>query len=965
MSSNHAPGYRLPVAILLLRWSEFLLCALVVAGSTWASQSVFLPMARSETATDYILVSASSGRFILDQVLAIAALLGWQAFVLRRWRPPFSLRAWARLDHGRHLRPLFLLGLSLLPAVNLATPQGHWWASWSYVLIDLRWWWWGLVVLWVVHAARPGGLGGLWRGARTHRGPWAEVSIVVVAVGVVYLSTPHVRFDSNLTGDEPKYVRYCENLYQGLGFDIAGIKRLDELPADHEPHVLDNLRDLAGIIGEESRNLVADGKALLAGRRQFNRARYLGGWFLEGKRPGSVYQMHTPGLAMILLPAYYLDRHLLSDGWTWDREFPLPRPMLNVALLTLFGLYTLVLYRLLRTQTEPRLAWVMTLLAMVTLPVGAFAFQVYPEIAAGVLLVSAVLYLLSSHRSAWTALACGASVGFLPWLHVRFSLVLLVFLGWSLFEWRRHRRATGFFAAGLILSLGTFCFYVYHVTGSLLPTGLYDSRGGYFSASEVLKGWPILAFDETWGVLPHAPMYALSLLGMGVTWRRRPAAAGLVTLVLLSLAMSAGHDPMAGGTTPGRYLVAGLPLLTVFLAHAALHWSGSRTFTAAFIVLALVSVDAGVAYNLHHFRGNNQLIAGGFAGFRPNLLVPPVSREGWVALPWAGAVVGALTCVLLWLVAAGVRAGLRIAGGEGTRLEEPGQWALRPRARFIAAGFAILAAAGSAVSAARGEFVRPDFMATPADVRESALLSFRNQGRCTACAATGFGEVNPVEVVGLETAEVTLDVAASPGPALTYAVHAVAKRGNDERGWGTLNVDFGDGTVLHDRHMFGERRVNHTYQKPGTYLVKVLFEAQGDFRFEDARLLNVRGRPESGVAPPAIGQILRLPPLVQDARVTAAVTDVLVGENGVDVRHDALHRWPGSEIWLATHAGTTWMARPIEGLGEPPAGGVMVGVLVAAQGTAHAERANLVTFLWPPPDVVSRHGPVRVDLVSR
>lgn len=964
-SADHESKSGIPIAVLLLRWAHVLLCALVIAGSTWVAQGVFLPMARSETATNYILVSPSSGRFVLDLMLATAALLGWQAFVLRRWRPPFNLRAWARLDHSRHLSPLFLLGLSLVPAINLATPNGHWWASWSYVLVDLRWWWWGLIVLWVAHGARPGGLGHWWRDLRDRPDSRAEASVVAVTIAVACISTPHTRFQSALVGDEPKYVRYCENLYQGLGFDIARIKRLDKLPAGYEPRALDNLRGLGAVIGEESRNLVEDGKALLAGRRQFNRARYLGGWFLEGKRPGSLYQMHTPGLGLLLFPAYYLDRRVLSDQWTWDGNFPRPQHMLNVALLTLFGLYALVVFRLLRAHTERRLAWVLTLISMVAMPVGAFAFQVYPEIAAGVLLVSAVLYLLSSHRSAWAALACGVGVGFLPWLHVRFSLAALVILGWGLFGWRRHRRATGLFAAGVILTLGAFCFYVYHVTGSLLPSGLYDARGGYFTLGEILSGWRTLAFDTTWGLLPHAPVYALSLLGMGLTWRARPATAGLITLVWLSLAMSAGHDPAAGGTTPVRYLVAGLPLLMVFLADAALHWQRSRAFTAAFIVLTLVSIDAGVAYNLHHDKGASQLIAYGFAGFRPNLLFPAVARAGWVTLPWAVAVVWALTCVLLWLLGVGAWTSRRIARSEGAGQEKPLQWALRPSARFIAAGLAILAAAGSAVSSASGEWVRPDFLAKPAEVRERALLSFRDQGRCTACAATGFGEVNPVQVVGLDTTAFTVDVEAAPGSDLKYVVRARATRDESEPGWGVVAVDFGDGVMKRDSRVLGERLIEHTYLKPGMYLVKTSFQAGGDVRFDDERLLNVRGRPESGVAPPVLGQLAGLPSSIRDGRRTATVAEVMVGADGIAVRHDALNRWSGSEVWLATHAVTTWLARPLNGQENPPAAGALVGVFAVADSTAPAERTDLVTFHWPAVDVVSRHGAIRVELVSR
>jgi hypothetical protein len=956
---------RIPPNILLLRWTFVLSCALVVAGSIWAAQSVFLPMAQTGTTISYLLVSASSGRFVLDLLLVIAALLGWQAFMLHRWRRPFSLRAWGRLDHCRHLSPLLLLGLSLVPAINLAAPDSYVWASWSYVLVDLRPWWWGLAGLWVVHRAHPGGLGTWFRETQDRHEYWAEGSLVVASIAIACVSAPHMRFQADVIGDEPKYLRYCENLYQGLGFDMAGIKRLNELPPGFEPRVMDNLQSLAAALGEESRNLVADGQALLAGRRQFNRARNLGGWFLEGKRPGTLYQVHTPGLGLLLFPAYYLDRRVLGDQWTGDGRFPAPRHMLSVTLLALFGLYALAVFRVLRVCTERRLAWILTLISMVAMPVGAFAFQFYPEITAGVLLMSAVLYLISNRQSAWIALACGAGVGFLPWLHVRFSLAAFVLMSWALVQWRRRRRSTALFTTGAVLSLAAFCLYVYHVTGSLLPSGLYDVRGEYFDPARAFAGWRILALDTAWGLLPHAPIYALSLLGVGLTWRTRPAAAGIITLVLLSLAMSAGHDPMAGGTTPGRYLVAGLPLLMVFLADAALRWQRSRAFMAAFIVLALVSIDTGVTYNLHHVRLESLLIARGFSGFMPNLLFPELTGPRWMTLPWAVAVVGLVTGVLACLLGAGVWTSRRIAWRDSSKCEKHHAWTPRPSAGFVAAGLAVLAAAGTAVSAASGEWVRADYLAKPAEVREQALLSFQAQGRCTACAATGFGEVNPVEVVGLDTTAFTVQLAAGPGAGLNYVVRGMAMRGGTEWGWGVLTINFGDGAVERDTRVFGERLVEHTYQKPGTYLVSSSFEAHGGARFNDERLLNVRGRPEHGVAPPRLDQIAGLPPSMRDILRTATVTDVLVGSGAIDVRHDALHRWRGNRIWLVTHAGTTWRARPVDEPGNPPATGALVGILAVAAGETPAKRTDLVTFHWPATDVVGRNGPVRVGLVSR
>ena len=551
------------------------------------------------------------------------------------------------------------------------------------------------------------------------------------------------------------------------------------------------------------------------------------------------------------------------------------------------------------------------------------------------------MYLLSGRRGTWTALACGLGVGYLPWLHVRFGLVTLVLLGWSLFERTRGRKAVLLFAAGLALSFGSFCFYVYHVTGSLLPSGLYDTRGGFFSLSEAFLGLRILAFDTTWGLLPYSPIYALSALGVCLTWRRSPRAGALITLVLLSLAAASGHDPTAGSTTPVRYLVAGLPLLMVFLGDAAVHWQHRRVFAASFIVLALLSVEAGVTYNLHHDKGVSQLVANGFSGWRPSLLFPELTRGGWMSVPWSVALVAVWTTALLALLGVG---GWRSRRGPGDQAPEPGQpagWALHTRPGFVMAALAMIAALGSAVSATRGEWVRTDFMTTPAEARERALQAFRDQGRCTACAATAFGEANPARVVALETTAFTADVSPAPGPDLRYVVRAEARRGEHEKGWGELRVDFGDGVVERDSRVFGERLVEHTYQKAGLYLVQASFDGGAPSAFEVRRLLNVRARPDTGAAAPPFDRIEGLASEIRVCRQTARVTSVLVGSDlSVALQHDGGGGWPGSETWMVTRGGSAWRARPLAAMEHPPGVGALVGVFAVARGAAGPERTD-------------------------
>src|SRR3984893_6724698 len=111
------------------------------------------------------------------------------------------------------------------------------------------------------------------------------------------------RFPTILHGDEPKYIRHAENLYQGNGFDLTDFRPAEDLRLDASSHVLRNLALAAETVPAELRNLAADARTLVGegARHTFNRARYADAWFVYGKN-GGFYQVHTPGLSLLLLP---------------------------------------------------------------------------------------------------------------------------------------------------------------------------------------------------------------------------------------------------------------------------------------------------------------------------------------------------------------------------------------------------------------------------------------------------------------------------------------------------------------------------------------------------------------------------------------------------------------------------------------------------------------------------------------
>jgi hypothetical protein len=114
-----------------------------------------------------------------------------------------------------------------------------------------------------------------------------EVAIAVITVTWVVAGTPILRSQGGTLGDEPKYVRYCETLYQGLGFEISQIKAMSELPADFHPQLWRNFVLLARILPGELRGLASDAVEYVRHpSHQFNRARHLEGGSSTGRTAG-------------------------------------------------------------------------------------------------------------------------------------------------------------------------------------------------------------------------------------------------------------------------------------------------------------------------------------------------------------------------------------------------------------------------------------------------------------------------------------------------------------------------------------------------------------------------------------------------------------------------------------------------------------------------------------------------------
>ena len=800
---------------------KIILGALLVGINVWLAGAAFEPIARNGRAVEYVLVSPSFSRLLVDVVGAAALLLMLQALRFRYGanpREPFLSSA-----NTRHLHVLGWMTLSLLPLVNLFAPLAGRLPSLSYVLFDLRLYWWPLVLIGVLRRAdlKPGPSG--WFSAVSQRWDLASLGVLSIACAVVF--TPALRFTGNLDGDEPKYIRYCENFFQGLGFDIADHRLLTDEGTNAGPHVLDNVRGFLRALPEEA-SLLVDDVRRMAGASAPPRLVAKPEMFFEGKHPGTVYQFHTPGLSFLLFPGYYLDRRVTGSGIGYQNEFPASMPAVNATLLALFAGYALALYRLLLSYGgDRRRAWILALVGVMTLPASAFAFQIYPEIAAGVIISVLVRELMAPGPSgAVAASGLGLLAGFLPWLHVRFSLATIVMVTWMLTARARPLRARLLFAAGCAVALGSFALFTYRLTGSLLPS-LQDGPGATLSFARVLNGVPGFAFDRIFGLVPHAPVYLLALPGIGLALRRRPVGAVWILALLASVVVpAASHGFQAAGATPARYLVAVVPVLLLFVSDAMTAWSRRRLFAALFIVSTLVSVETAARYNLNHVKGIGPLVAREFSGWRINLLFPSVGANPWPAAALDGFLLASWCAVAALLVA--------VPWWRTRRLESLTDEGAKPAVVPLADVFGMLgtiALLGVIVANASGETLDRGYLVPVNEARQNALAIFADLPRCAVCYSSAVGAEDPTIALGNDVTFV--DLRTEPASLRTGERMRVSVRPRTSDGQfvvSLVRLELGDGSTATYRRRFGDVVDDHVYAEPGEYEVHAWVKASSD-----------------------------------------------------------------------------------------------------------------------------------------
>jgi hypothetical protein len=304
---------------------------------------------------------------------------------------------------------------------------------------------------------------------------------------------------------------------------------------------------------------------------------------------------------------------------------------------------------------DRRLAAAVAVGLVMTVPLAPYAYLLFPEVPAALLLLYAVRRVSAARTGEWPWLLTGAAIGSLPWLHQRFAptavvlaLVLLVRLG----RQRRWEEATTALAPVVVAGclLLTYNLWLYRWP-------LQDTRdhAGFNDVAGTLNGGFGLLLDAQWGLLIVAPVYLVALVAAILWWRSAPSTARVAAAAATPyLALVASYNVWWGEWgPPARYLVPVAPLAAGALAAAL------RCPAVAPRVVAAVAWGWSLALTLlgladpqrfyHHPDGWNQLVArlgdlaqidlaGGLVAFQPFAVAPRLDRVAAVLLLAAAAV---------------------------------------------------------------------------------------------------------------------------------------------------------------------------------------------------------------------------------------------------------------------------------------------------------------------------------------
>lgn len=267
-------------------------------------------------------------------------------------------------------------------------------------------------------------------------------------------------------------------------------------------------------------------------------------------------------------------------------------------------------------------------------PLALYAGQIYPNAAAGVLVVLALL-LAPRH-----AVAAGGATGLIPWFHLG---TLPLAIGVCVLGPRSRKGALRCLAGALPFWGALAAMHLYFWARLLPPAGAY----GQFSPAMIPAALPGLFLDQESGLLWVAPVWLLMLMGVVARPRAMVRSEGILLLGWL-LYISTFNWWYGGWSPTGRFLLPVLGLMALRLGEGleyAVSWGRRLWLAGGMVTMVLVS------FPLFRFNARDGTHAvldalGSPGNTLASLLPSLVTFRPWVWTVWAFALMFLL--LLTW-----------------------------------------------------------------------------------------------------------------------------------------------------------------------------------------------------------------------------------------------------------------------------------------------------------------------------
>src|SRR5271157_363188 len=372
---------------------------------------------------------------------------------------------------------------------------------------------------------------------------WVFATSLVIYAAIA----PWVATASWPSGDEPAYLMLAQSLYTDHDFDLTNNYAHGDyrqffpttLPGSEAGYPLAaRMHDTITAIGSEHHTVL--------------------------NQHGEEMLFHDVGEPLLLLPGYALAGRI---GAMIELNI--------ISALLALGIFQLAFEI---SGSQRRGLWSWALFAF-TCPLLLYSSALFPEIIGGCLALWAALLSLLFFGTRRRSFLFGAGLlaGGMPWICIRYWMLSGSLLGIvALYILKKHNQRgrmaslADLAVAGtpMVASLALFAWFDAIHFGTLKPNAGYflivSEHPQFFRHPEI--GFLGLFLDRTYGLLPIAPIYLLTLAGAWVALRRQKWTASLLLVPAGTyIGFMAFSQYWYGGWTPSaRYVVAGIAVLPVF-----------------------------------------------------------------------------------------------------------------------------------------------------------------------------------------------------------------------------------------------------------------------------------------------------------------------------------------------------------------------------------------------------------------